>query len=90
MAPRDRRGARAISVHLSITNDRILGFTEREQMKTRSPGQIIGCLVTVIAVNFTAQILPASQPAADFFVSPQGKDEWSERLADPKANDGCG
>ena len=30
----------------------------------------------------------ASLPAADFFISPQGNDDWSGELADPEDSDG--
>jgi len=58
-------------------------------MKTsRTTKQTIASLAILIALTVTAQTPPASRQTADFFVSPQGQDRWSGRLANPDGNDG--
>ncbi len=58
-------------------------------MKTsRTTKQTIASLAILIAVTVTAQTPPASRQTADFFVSPQGQDRWSGRLANLDGNDG--
>ncbi len=45
-----------------------------------------------LIVPFLLLAIPAlaAEPAADFFVSPRGNDQWSGRLADPKPDGGDG
>jgi hypothetical protein len=53
-------------------------------MKTsRTTKQTIASLPILIALTVTAQTPRASRQTADFFVSPQGQDRWSGRLANP-------
>jgi len=51
--------------------------------KRRNPG-----FAVLIALCLAAQNSSAAAATADFFVSPQGRDQWSGRLAEPDGNDG--
>jgi hypothetical protein len=58
-------------------------------MKTsRTTKQTIVSPALPIAQTVAAQTPPASGQAANVFVSPQGKDRWSGRLASPDGDDG--